>query len=122
MLIPDTKGLNFLPDSEKLSAHQVLLTKALSLVDLENLLVNIKKENNSGEASTSDVVQQLSTFPVLDDVECHPPKKLKKDYESKCTDLEEWFGDVTFVGEEKESPTVVIERGVSMYLGAKKIR
>lgn len=122
MLIPDTKGLNFLPDSEKLSAHQVLLTKALYLVDLENLLVDIKKENNSGEASTSDVVQQLSTFPVLDDVECYPPKKLKKDYESKCTDLEEWFGDVTFVGEEKESPTVVIERGVSMYLGAKKIR
>lgn len=123
MLIPDTKGLNFLPDSEKLSAHQVLLTKALSLVDLnENLLVNIKKENNSGEASTSDVVQQLPTFPFLDDVECHPPKKLKKDYESKCTDLEEWFDDVTFVGEERESPTVVIEREVSMYLGAKKIR
>lgn len=27
---------------------------------------------------------------------------------------------MTFVSEEKESPTVVIERGVSMYLGAKK--
>lgn len=77
MLSPDTKGLNFLPNSEKLSAHQLLLTKALSLVDLnENLLVNIKKEKKSGEASTSDLVQQLPTLPVLDDVECPPPKKL----------------------------------------------
>lgn len=47
MLSPDTKSLNFLPDSEKLSAYQLLFTKALTLaiVDLnENLLVNIKKE------------------------------------------------------------------------------
>lgn len=50
MLSPDTKGLNFLPDLEKLSAHQLLLTKALSLVDPnENLLANIKK--NQGKLS-----------------------------------------------------------------------
>lgn len=64
MLSPDTKSLNFLPDSEKLSAYQLLFTKALSLVDLnENLLVNIKKEKVTDEASTSDLVQLLS-LPV----------------------------------------------------------
>lgn len=52
MLSPDTKGLNFLPDSEKLSAHQLLLTKSLSLVDLnENLLANIIKEKKKGKLS-----------------------------------------------------------------------
>lgn len=48
------------------------------------------------------------------------PRNFKKVYESKCTDLEEWFDDVTFVSEEKESRAVVIEREVSMHLGAKK--
>lgn len=52
MLSPDTKDLTFLPDSEKLSAHQLLLTKALSLVDLnENLLANIIKEKNQDKLS-----------------------------------------------------------------------
>lgn len=121
MLSPDTKSLNFLPDSEKLSAYQLLFTKALSLVDVnENLLVNIKKEKVTDEASTSDLVQLLS-LPVLhvDDVECSPAKKLKKVQESKCTDLKEWFDDVTLLSEEKEFPTVVIEREVSMYFRAK---
>lgn len=58
---------------------------------------------------------------IRGDVECPPPKKLKTVYESKCTNLEEWFDDVTFVSAEKESPTVGIEREVSVYLGAKKI-
>lgn len=49
MLSPDTKGLTFLPDLEKLSAHQLLLTKALSLVDLnENVLANTIKKKKSG--------------------------------------------------------------------------
>lgn len=52
MLSPDTKGLNFLPDAEKLSAHQLLLNKALSLVGLnENLLANIIKEKLQGKIS-----------------------------------------------------------------------
>lgn len=46
--------------------------------------------------------------------ECSPAKKLK------CSDLEEWLDDVYFVSEERESPTLVIEREVSMYLGSKK--
>ena len=46
--------------------------------------------------------------------ECSPAKTLK------CSDLEEWLDDVYFVSEERESPTVVIEREVSMYLGSKK--
>lgn len=52
MLSPDTKDLTFLPDSEELSAHQLLLTKALSLVDLnENLLANIIREKNQDKLS-----------------------------------------------------------------------
>lgn len=52
MLSPDTKGLKFLPDSEKLSAHQLLLNKALSIVGLnENLLANIIKEKLQGKLS-----------------------------------------------------------------------
>lgn len=52
MLSPDIKDLTFLPDSEKLSAHPLLLTKALSLVDLnENLLANIIKEKNQDKLS-----------------------------------------------------------------------
>lgn len=52
MLSPDIKDLTFLPDSEKLFAHPLLLTKALSLVDLnENLLANIIKEKNQDKLS-----------------------------------------------------------------------
>lgn len=58
MLSPDTKGLNFLPDSEKLSAHQLLLTKSLSLVDLnENLLANIIKEKTKTQGKLSHQIQ-----------------------------------------------------------------
>lgn len=99
MLSPDTKGLNFLPDSEKLSAHQLLLNKALSLVGLnENLLANIIKEKL--QVSFHIRFSSPTILPVLDDVECPPPKKLKKVNDSKCTDLEEWFDDVTFVSED----------------------
>lgn len=73
MLSPDTKGLNFLPDSEKLSAHQLLLTKSLSLVDLnENLLANIIKEKKI-RVSFHIIFSSPTTLPVSDDVECPPP-------------------------------------------------
>ena len=72
MLSPDTKSLNFLPDSERLAAHQLLMTKALSMVDKNrNLLLDIKKEK------TTDGIDQISSSDLppslpneVTDVEC----------------------------------------------------
>lgn len=42
MLSPDTKNLSFLSEAERISAHQLLLQKALAI---SNVNLNIKKEN-----------------------------------------------------------------------------
>ena len=63
MLSPDTKSLNFLPDSERLAAHQLLMTKAFSMVDKNrNLLLDIKKEKTTDgidQNSSSDLPPSL---------------------------------------------------------------
>ena len=73
MLSPDTKNLNFLSESERISAHQLLLTKALSVSN-----VKIKEEKNetvtdssSQSGPSTDILPKL---PSLDSELTHDPQ------------------------------------------------
>ena len=133
MLSPDTKNLNFLSESERISAHQLLLTKALSVSN-----VKIKEEKNetvtdssSQSGPSTDILPKL---PSLDSELTHDPQTevictgektvdecgVSSAKKMKCVDLEDWFDDVFVVREDRISESVAVEKEVTMYLGSSK--
>lgn len=131
MLSPDTKHLSFLSEAERISAHQLLLQKALAV---SNVNLNIKKENietvaDGHSGTSSDVLPKL---PSLDsecvvqqgNVACADDEMLDDGVSSakkmKCSDLEDWFDDVFIVHEDRVSLSVAVEKEVTSFLGSTK--
>lgn len=85
----------------------MILKKKIDQISSSDLPPSLPNEVKDVECLQKEVLHESES-------ECSPAKKLK------CSDLEEWLDDVYFVSEERESPTLVIEREVSMFLGSKK--